>query len=84
LVPDEKKDDKYWNRRFRNTEATRKSRETKRIKTNKVLLRVAYLEQEQARLQEKLIQKLLENDLIKQQIEISKAFYGKNNWLPQG
>ena len=45
-VPDELKDEKYWEKREKNTEATRRSREAKRLKENQIVLRAAYLEKE--------------------------------------
>jgi hypothetical protein len=45
-VPDEMKDDKYWEKRNKNKEATRRSREARRLKENQIVLRAAYLEKE--------------------------------------
>ena len=45
-VPDEMKDDRYWEKREKNKEATRRSREAKRLKENQIVLRAAYLEKE--------------------------------------
>ena len=45
-VPEELKDEKYWEKREKNTEATRRSREAKRLKENQIVLRAAYLEKE--------------------------------------
>merc|ERR1712092_62486 len=36
-VPEEHKDEKYWEKRLKNKEATRRSREAKRLKQNKNL-----------------------------------------------
>ena len=46
VVPEELKDEKYWEKREKNTEATRRSREAKRLKENQIVLRAAYLEKE--------------------------------------
>ena len=45
-VPDEMKDERYWEKREKNKEATRRSREAKRLKENQIVLRAAYLEKE--------------------------------------
>ena len=45
-VPEEMKDDKYWEKRLKNKEATRRSREARRLKENQIVLRAAYLEKE--------------------------------------
>ena len=45
-VPEEMKDDRYWEKREKNKEATRRSREAKRLKENQIVLRAAYLEKE--------------------------------------
>merc|ERR1719436_1414766 len=38
-VPEEHKDEKYWEKRLKNKEATRRSREAKRLKQNQIALR---------------------------------------------
>merc|ERR1719234_649298 len=45
-VPEEHKDEKYWEKRIKNKEATRRSREAKRLKQNQIALRAAHLERE--------------------------------------
>ena len=45
-VPEDMKDDRYWEKREKNKEATRRSREAKRLKENQIVLRAAYLEKE--------------------------------------
>ena len=45
-VPEDLKDEKYWKKRNKNTEASRKSREAKRQKENQNALRTAHLEEE--------------------------------------
>ena len=42
-VPEEHKDEKYWEKRLKNKEATRRSREAKRLKQNQIALRAAHL-----------------------------------------
>ena len=56
-VPEDLKDDKYWEKRNKNKEATRRSREKRRLKENQIVLRAAYLEKE--------------NKVLKQQLDTS-------------
>merc|ERR1719238_2494890 len=46
FVSTEKKDDKYWESRTKNTIAARRSREARRLKENQIALRAACLEKE--------------------------------------
>jgi len=46
FVSTEKKDDKYWESRTKNTIAARRSREARRLKENQIALRAAFLEKE--------------------------------------
>ena len=43
-VPEELKDEKYWDKRIKNKVATKRSREAKRLKENQIALRAAFLE----------------------------------------
>lgn len=58
-VPDEKKDDKYWERRKRNNQAAKRSRDMKRKKTEDELVRAQ--------------DAIQENTKLKQEIEVLKA-----------
>jgi len=53
-VPDEAKDDKYWENRIKNNVAARRSREARRLKENQIALRAAYLEKENRLLKQEL------------------------------
>jgi len=53
-VPEEHKDEKYWEKRLKNKEATRRSREAKRLKQNQIALRAAHLERENKNLREQI------------------------------
>ena len=44
FVPDDKKDETYWERRKKNNDAARMSREAKRQKENQIIMRAAHLE----------------------------------------
>ena len=54
-VPDEQKDDKYWERRRKNNVAAKRSRDARRIKENQIVLRAAYLEKENNVLKEEVV-----------------------------
>ncbi|KAG8556502.1 hypothetical protein GDO81_018098 [Engystomops pustulosus] len=45
-VPDELKDEKYWNRRKKNNVAAKRSRDARRLKENQITVRAAFLEKE--------------------------------------
>ena len=51
-ITEEAKDEKYWEMRLKNMEASRRSREAKRIKDNQIMLRAAHLEKENKLLKE--------------------------------
>jgi len=46
FVPQDSKDNKYWEKREKNNVAARRSREARRLKENQIALRTAYLEKE--------------------------------------
>ena len=47
-VPEEMKDERYWDKRTKNKMATRRSREARRLKENQIALRATFLEKENA------------------------------------
>lgn len=47
-------DEKYWNRRYKNNEAAKRSRDARRIKENQITVRAAFLERENAGLRQEL------------------------------
>lgn len=49
-VPEEQKDDKYWQRRKKNNVAAKRSRDARRLKENQITVRAAFLERENAAL----------------------------------
>ena len=67
-VPEEKKDAKYLERRKRNTDSTRKSREVKRILSNQIILRTNYLEQEHLALKDQIQQANAENAVLSRRL----------------
>jgi len=75
FVKDGEKDDKYWEKREKNNNAARRSREARRLKENQIALRVAHLERENGNLKQILgstqfdITKLTnERDLLKRKL----------------
>merc|ERR1711926_21881 len=71
-VPDEMKDERYWEKREKNKEATRRSREAKRLKENQIVLRAAYLEKENRVLKQELEISNFEKSKLETEIEILK------------
>ncbi|CAN0412913.1 unnamed protein product [Lampetra fluviatilis] len=49
-VPDDRKDEKYWQRRTKNNRAAQRSREARRFKENQIAVRAAFLESQNAAL----------------------------------
>ena len=54
FVNDQEKDAKYWEKREKNNNAARRSREARRLKENQIALRVAHLERENSNLKQVL------------------------------
>merc|ERR1719394_2099841 len=71
-VPDEMKDEKYWEKRLKNKEATRRSGEARRLKENQIVLRAAYLEKENKVLKQELETSNFEKSKLETEIEILK------------
>jgi len=61
FVPQDSKDDKYWEKREKNNIAARRSREARRLKENQIALRTAFLEKENNTLKAELDQAKAEN-----------------------
>lgn len=62
LTPDEHRDEGYWEKRKKNNESAKRSREARRMKEEQIALRVVYLEQENLQLR-------TEVSLLKSEIE---------------
>ncbi|XP_064483473.1 transcription factor ces-2-like [Ornithodoros turicata] len=71
-IPPECKDDAYWERRKRNNESAKRSRELRRIKEQQTTLRVLYLEQENLQLRTELSMLRSEVDKLRQLLFASK------------
>ncbi|XP_064623606.1 uncharacterized protein LOC135485472 [Lineus longissimus] len=50
ILPDEQKDNAYWERRRKNNEAAKRSRDARRAKEDEIAIRAAFLEQENLKL----------------------------------
>ena len=55
-MPNELKDEKYWARRNKNNIAAKRSRDTRRLKENQIVITATYLEQENENLRKQLEQ----------------------------
>ena len=69
FVPDEKKDEKYWERRKKNNDAARMSREAKRQKENQIIMRAAHLETENSSLRSEIQNFNDQNDDIRTDVK---------------
>ena len=49
-VPSDRKDDKYWDKRKRNNESAKRSREARKLKDNQVATRANWLEEENVKI----------------------------------
>jgi len=71
-VPECQKDERYWEKREKNKEATRRSREAKRLKENQIVLRAAYLEKENKVLKQELDTSNFEKSKLETELDILK------------
>lgn len=54
FVPEEQKDEKYWQRRKKNNVAAKRSRDARRLKENQITVRAAFLERENTALRQEV------------------------------
>ena len=72
-IPEDCKDDAYWERRKRNNESAKRSREMRRMKEQQTTMRVIYLEQDNLRLK-------TEVDMLRTELEkLREILYNRNN-----
>lgn len=77
-IPDECKDSAYYERRKRNNESAKRSREMRRIKEQQTTMRVIYLEQENLRLK-------TETDMLRGELEkLREIMYNRSSFGPNG
>jgi len=70
FVPEEQKDDKYWERRRKNNVAAKRARDAQRIKMNQIMVRTAWLESENEKLSVKLNESLAEQERLKARLGV--------------
>lgn len=68
MVPDNDKDDKYWNRRAKNNAAAKRSRDSRREREAQISMRTKFLETENLTLKEKLDQLHIQNEELKRRL----------------
>ncbi|XP_037547414.1 TEF transcription factor, PAR bZIP family member a [Nematolebias whitei] len=56
FVPEDQKDDKYWQRRTKNNIAAERSRAARRLKENQITVRAAFLERENTALRSEVVE----------------------------
>jgi hypothetical protein len=66
------KDDRYWEKRSKNKEATRRSREARRLKENQIALRAAFLEKENRVMRKELEDSNFQKTKLETEIDILK------------
>lgn len=70
FVPDEMKNNKYWQKRNINNEAAKRSREARRLKENQIAMRARFLEEENNVLKSQVEELKQENGELRQGMEL--------------
>ncbi|XP_015240258.1 TEF transcription factor, PAR bZIP family member a isoform X2 [Cyprinodon tularosa] len=76
FVPEEQKDDKYWQRRKKNNMAAKRSRDARRLKENQITVRAAFLERENSALRQEVAELRKECGRYKNVVGRYEAKYG--------
>ncbi|KAF7654000.1 hypothetical protein LDENG_00075910 [Lucifuga dentata] len=76
FVPEEQKDDKYWQRRKKNNMAAKRSRDARRLKENQITVRAAFLERENTALRTEVADLRKECSRYKNVVACYEAKYG--------
>lgn len=71
-IPDEQKDDKYYERRKRNNEAAKKSRDARKIREDRIAFRAAFLEQENSLLRAQVM-------ALRDELQTMRQILSRNN-----
>ncbi|XP_037806947.1 transcription factor VBP [Lucilia sericata] len=71
-IPDEQKDDKYYERRKRNNEAAKKSRDARKIREDRIAFRAAFLEQENSLLRAQVM-------ALRDELQTMRQIIGRTN-----
>uniref|UniRef100_H3D5Y0 TEF transcription factor, PAR bZIP family member a n=1 Tax=Tetraodon nigroviridis TaxID=99883 RepID=H3D5Y0_TETNG len=77
FVPEEQKDDKYWQRRKKNNLAAKRSRDARRLKENQITVRAAFLERENAALRTEVAELRKECGRYKNVVSRYESKYGQ-------
>ncbi|CAB1438126.1 unnamed protein product [Pleuronectes platessa] len=75
-VPEEQKDDRYWNRRKKNNVAAKRSRDARRLKENQITVRAAFLERENSVLRTEVVELRKDCGRFKNLVGRYEAKYG--------
>ncbi|XP_076007917.1 TEF transcription factor, PAR bZIP family member a isoform X2 [Genypterus blacodes] len=76
FVPEEQKDDKYWQRRKKNNVAAKRSRDARRLKENQITVRAAFLERENTALRTEVADLRKESGRYKSLVARYQAKFG--------
>ncbi|EDV27364.1 uncharacterized protein TRIADDRAFT_52980 [Trichoplax adhaerens] len=79
-VPNDRKDDKYWDKRKRNNESAKRSREARKLKDNQVASRATWLEEENVKI--KAENAALREELACWRYYFSQPFSAQSNPKP--
>ncbi|KAM3591429.1 uncharacterized protein V6R79_002013 [Siganus canaliculatus] len=77
FVPEEQKDEKYWQRRKKNNMAAKRSRDARRLKENQITVRAAFLERENTALRTEVAELRKECGRFKNIVGTYEAKFGK-------
>lgn len=67
-MPNDLKDESYWSRRWKNNLAAKRSRDARRLKENKIVMRASFLENENLKLREEVEALRLANESLRDRI----------------
>ncbi|KAM4624332.1 TEF transcription factor, PAR bZIP family member a isoform 2-T2 [Polymixia lowei] len=76
FVPEEQKDEKYWQRRKKNNVAAKRSRDARRLKENQITVRAAFLERENTALRTEVAELRKECGRFKNVVSRYEAKFG--------
>ncbi|XP_016401560.1 TEF transcription factor, PAR bZIP family member a isoform X1 [Sinocyclocheilus rhinocerous] len=76
FVPEEHKDEKYWQRRKKNNIAAKRSRDARRLKENQITVRAAFLERENSALRQEVAELRKDFGHFKNVVARYEAKYG--------
>ncbi|KAI5623210.1 thyrotrophic embryonic factor [Silurus asotus] len=76
FVPEDQKDEKYWQRRKKNNIAAKRSREARRLKENQITVRTAFLERENFALRQEVAELRKDLGRCKKIVACYEAKYG--------